>query len=175
MFNNIETSEFFAEKYFNFLITEYGFEKVPGYQFSYEWHWGYRKGKIEMHFCCEKDEISLPIITLKVFDNPSEKGASKYFYLIELGFPKDVKIIFERGHLSKNDEFELFIKENAEIVKRNPQILSGNLKVFTKKKKKVISTISFVSITDPDGTINTYTTQDKEKKGIINWIRNLFR
>ncbi len=178
MFDNIEKTKFFAEKYFEFLITDYGFEKVPEYYVSYECHFGYRKGKIEINFCCEADGVSLPFVTLRNFNKTTKinnKEYPEYFYLIEIGMTNEIKKIFESGVLNKADEFELFIKENAEIVKRNPQILSGNLKVFPKTKKKKTLTKSFISIKETDGTVSTYTSEDKKQKGPLDWIKNLFK
>jgi hypothetical protein len=46
---NIKDTKAFANRYFDFLIRDYGFKKIPEYNVSCEFHFGFRKGNIEIN------------------------------------------------------------------------------------------------------------------------------
>lgn len=189
--DNIRDTKHFADIYFDFLVTEYSFARVPEYYVAHEYHRGYRKDKIEIDIVCEADGTSLPWVTLRNYNKTrivSDKEYPEYFYLTEIEIPDSIKIIFARRSDryfptgSKTDyrergrsEVEVFLRTNAEIIKRHKQILSGNLKVFPKQQQNNSSIISLISIRQPDGKVKTYSTETKRRKSLIEWIKSLFK
>jgi hypothetical protein len=82
------------------------------------------------------------------------------------------------------------LSENAEIIKRHPEILHGDLTVFPKKKKEGSSIIeTYISITQPQGSIKgytsttilkkdgsekTYSSEIEPRKSLFAWLKSLF-
>lgn len=190
MSKNTDDTKYFAGEYFNFLVTDYGFEKVPEYYVSYEYHFGYRKNKIEINFACEADGTSLPWVTLRNFNNVTKIGDKEYpeyFYLTEIEMADSLKKINERRNNFKladsksdyeqfgRDELKTVLKENANIIKRHPEMLHGDLNVFPKKEKRRNSTITtFISITQPDESVKTYSSTTRQNWNLFKWFISLF-
>lgn len=149
---NVDDTKLFADKYFNFLITDYQFEKVPTYNVSYEIIFGYRKENVEIDFTCENDGTSLPSITLKKYNKKADSNGNpsyEYYYLTEIESPGTLRKTWDRraeryfpsgsqsGYREKGrNDLETWIRENAEIIKRHSKILSGNLDSFPRQLAK---------------------------------------
>ena len=170
---NIVDVKRFANKYFDFLITDYGFENIPEYNVSYEFHFGYRKSNIEINFACEADGDSLPWVTLNDYGNTFKIGEKEYpksYHLTQIEVPglmKEVfvnrnerhnpkvqrfvdafvskKVDYAKAHKELEQDYEdigrnelnTVVKEYAEIIKRHPQILSGDLSAFQNKSQEL--------------------------------------
>lgn len=177
---NIEDTKYYSDKYFDFLIKDYGFKRIPEYHVSYEFHLGYRKDKIEIDIACETDGASLPWVTLRNFNKTHKIGNKEYpqyFYLLQIDTPEVLsKIDLRRTNYklaNSEDDYEQFgrnqletvLKENANIIRRNPEILHGDLKVFPRKEKRGDSSIeTYISVTQPDGSVKSYTSTTITKK-----------
>ena len=172
MSKNVNDTKKFADKYFDFLVTEFEFERIPEYYVSYESHFGYKKGKVEIDVCCESDGTSLPWVTLRDHTSTTKIGNRDYpayYHLTQIEVPEKMKEVFSnRGkrhspmvekfvesydHTKNNytethkeldedyedigrNEIEIVIKEYAQIIKRHPEILNGDLSIFPKEEKK---------------------------------------
>lgn len=187
---NTDDTKYFADEYFDFLVTDYGFERVPEYYVSYEYHFGYRKNKIEINFACEADGTSLPWVTLRNFNTVNKIGDKEYpeyFYLTEIEMTDSLeKINVRRNNFNLvdlksdyeqfgRDELKTFLKENANIIKRHPQILHGDLEVFPKKIKRSNPIIkTFISMTQPEDSVKTYSSTSRQNWNLFKWFRSLF-
>ena len=195
MSKNVEDAEKLADKYFAFLITDYGFAKVNGYYASYEYNFGYRKENIEIHLHCDADSSSLAFIELYDYSQTSAQSRPARYALMGIEEATDIKKIFvdrnERGMIIREkfpilsehikeyvelgqadydkygkDEMEILIKENAEIIQRHPEILRGDLSLFPKNEPKgPVKTT--IKIRQPDGEIEVteYIVGKKVNKG----------
>ncbi|MDB5253045.1 MAG: hypothetical protein JWP27_2214 [Flaviaesturariibacter sp.] len=74
MTKNVDDTIRFANQYLSYLVTEFNFEPVALYYVSYEAHFGYRKGPIEIHFSCDADGRSLPSMAVRFDPDPSSAG-----------------------------------------------------------------------------------------------------
>lgn len=212
MSKNADDTKKFADIYFDFLISEFGFDKIPEYYVSYESHFGYRKDKIEINFCCEADGTSLPWVTLLDHRNLTRIGNTVhpvFYHLTQIEVPEKMRKIFsERNerynpklkrfvetfdHTKNNyaethkelcldyeiegqSEIEILIKEYATIVRRHPEILTGDLSVFPKEEKKKPVIYETISMLQPDGTMKTIVHNRKMNTiGFWNWLKSLFK
>jgi hypothetical protein len=195
MSKNVEDAEKLADKYFAFLLTDYGFAKVTGYFASYEYNFGYRKGNIEIHLQCDADGSSIPFIELRDYSQISPMNVPDRYPLIGIEqTPAIKKIIANRNesaniirgkfpHLSDHlkeyvelrqadydkygkNEMEILIRENAEIIQRHPEILRGELYCFPKDEPKGPQRTT-ISIRQPDGRmkVTEYIDGKKVNKG----------
>jgi hypothetical protein len=212
MSKNVDDTKKFADKYFDFLITEFGFEKIPEHYCSYESHFGFKKDKIEIDFCCEADGTSLPWVTLRDHRKTTKIGNTDYpayYHLTQIEVTEKMKEVFSnRGvrhnpkvqkfvesfdHVKNNyaethkeldddyenvgrDEIEIIIKEYADITKRHPEILSGDLSAFPKEEKKKPVIYETISIRQPDGQMKTVVQNRKiSNGGFWNLLKSLFK
>jgi hypothetical protein len=206
MSNNVEDAEELADKYFAFLLTDYGFSKLNGYYASYEYNFGYRKGNIEIHFQCDDDGSSIPFIELRDHSQLSPMRVPDRYPLIGIEQTAAIKKIIADGnerarimrikfpfpsdHLHEyaeqgqsdyrqygKGEMEILIKENAEIIRRHPEILQGDLSCFPKSEPKRGPVRTTVSIRQPDGRmkVTEYINGKRVTKGgFTGWLRAMF-
>ena len=190
---NINDTKFYTEKYFEFLITDFQFDKIPDYYVAYEYHIAFQKGKIEINITCEADGTSLPWVTLRNFKRTRKIGNKRYpenFSLTEIEFPDDLKKMYRsrsERYISSDtafdyeqngrQELEMVLKQNAEIIKRHSKILSGDLDVFPKKKySKVFPMNAEISIRQDDGTYKVVCINESNPAmKIWKWIRSWFK
>lgn len=205
MSTNVEDAEKLADKYFDFLVTDYGFVKVDGYYASYEYNFGYRKENIEIHLHCDADDGSMPFIELHDYNHMLAPSRPTPYALIAIEQLAAVQQIFTNAndreksrkrefpsmldHLSEyvqlrqseynkfgKDEMEILIKENAEIVRRHPEILRGDMSCFPKNEPKRLGKTT-IAIRQPDGRmkVTEYINGKKAiKGGFIGWLRSVF-
>jgi hypothetical protein len=179
MSKNVEDAEKLADKYFAFLVTDYGFAKVNGYYASYEYNFGYRKGNIEIHLQCDADGSSIPFIELHDYSQMSAMRLPARYPLIGIEMKPAIKKIFaDRNEREKfkrekfpilsdhvkeyielgqadydkygRNEMEILIRENTEIIQGHPEILRGDLSLFPKKESKG-PVRTTIAIRQPDG------------------------
>jgi hypothetical protein len=206
MSKNVEDAEKLADKYFAFLLTDYGFAKVNGYYASYEYNFGSREANIEIHLQCDADGSSIPFVELRDHSQMSPMGVPDRYPLIGIEMKPAVKKIFanrnEREKINREkfpvlsdhlkeyvelgqadydkygrDEMEILIKGNAEIIKRHPEILRGDLSIFPKKKPKKGPVRTTISMRQPDGSMKVTEYIDGRKVnngGFTRWLRSVF-
>ena len=194
MSKNLQDTEKWADKYFAFLLTNFGFAKVNGQFVAYEYNFGYRKQNIEIHVQCDADGSSIPYIELYDYNQLSAMSVPKRYPLIDIEMPASIKQIFanrsERGnriqriiphpsdHLKAylelwqsdydqhgKDEVEVLIRENAAIIQRHPEILLGDLSVFPENEPAgEVKTTTTIQIRRLDGRMEKYLDGYKVKK-----------
>lgn len=197
MSKNLQDTEKWADMYFAFLQTNFGFAKVNGHYVAYEYNFGYRKQNIEIHVQCDSDGSSIPYIELHDYNQLSAMSVPKRYPLIDIEMPAPIKQIFanrsERGnriqriiphpsdHLNAylelwqadydqhgKDEVEILIRENAAIIQRHPEILLGDLSVFPENDPVGdIKTMTTIEIRRPDGRMEKHIDGKKAKKSGI--------
>ena len=195
MSKNVEDAEKLADKYFAFLLTDFGFAKMNGHYVSYEYNFGYRKQNIEIHLHCDDDGSSFPNIELHDYNQLSTMSRPARYSLIDIEVSASIKKIFadrnERGnrirqtiphpsdHLKEyvelwqadydsygKDEMEALIRENAAIIQIHPEILLGDLSVFPKTEPTApTKTTTTIEIRHTDGRIQKYIDGKKVNKG----------
>ena len=154
--DNIEDTKTFSNKYFSFLVSDFGFNKPIVKTVAYEFHFIYPKGSLEIDIYNESGN-SIPWVTLikngNNFDIESLEDNETLNTIrqkrIKRYNPKFDRFLndFKPGNFNESyselehdyvtsgrDEVEVILKETAEIIKRHKQILGGNLWVFRKRK-----------------------------------------
>jgi len=154
----MDTLEYFiksSEKELNFLLTDFGFESEVK-NTAYEYSIIFKKEKIELRFLTELGNISVPhmefkisktIFNLKRLSNQDnlEKIIEKNYNRTHPIMEKEVKeYLRENKHnysesekdFNKNgmNDIDEFLKEVAEILKNNEQILKGYMFPFIKAR-----------------------------------------
>jgi hypothetical protein len=113
MSKNVDDTKTFADKYFDFLVSDFGFVKTSEHYVSYECHFGYQKNKIEINFCCEADGTSLPWVTLRDHRDLRRIGNTNYpasYHLTQIEVPEKMKEIFPIRTSRRNPKVEKFIQ-----------------------------------------------------------------
>lgn len=112
MIKNIEDTKLFAEKYFSFLVTDYGFDKLAEYAVGYEYHIKYRKDAIEIDIAVEADGTSLPWVILTNYNQPEMPSTTaNYFPIEQLEDNRIIKDIQRNRGERRNPKVARFIKE----------------------------------------------------------------
>lgn len=114
MSKNVDDTKKFADKYFDFLVTEFGFEKIPEHYVSYESHFGFKKDKIEIDLCCEADGTSLPWVTLRDHRNTKRLGDTDYpayYHLTQIEVPDKMKEVFSNRGNRHSPKVEKFVSK----------------------------------------------------------------
>jgi hypothetical protein len=131
-----------VKKYFDFLIDEYNFQEPFVYQFTREIRIEYIKNNISIdigfdggYFCSlvkiDKNYIdtyvSLKTNYNKYYHNLNYSKISIY-HISNLDFNKEVLKEIQKLNLPQRDKELLYY---STLIKKNPEILSGNLKKFS--------------------------------------------
>jgi hypothetical protein len=144
MFENI------IDKYFGFLERDFGFKKIPEYNYVREIHNDYIKNNLIIKIIFEGSYI-VDLMKAKFADNDLFDGNKKtidydysffkYYNLNQFTGNKKTNISLQKKHDSEND-----LLYCSEILKNNPEILNGStfkfsfiyriLKKFEIKKRK---------------------------------------
>ncbi len=204
MSKNVEDAEKLADKYFAFLLTDFGFAKVNGHYVSYEYNFGYRK-QSQIRVTVMQTVVLIPYIELHDHSQLSTMGRPARYPLMDIEVPASIKKIFDdrsqRGngmrqttpHASDHlkvyverwqadydqygkGEMEIFIGEHAAIIQRHPEILLGDLSVFPEKNESKGPVKTTVEIRQPDGRMEKYIDGKKVSKGgFTRWLISFLR
>lgn len=115
MSRNIDDTKILADKYFNFLVTDFGFDKPTEKWVSYEFHIEYFKDNIEIDIAIEAGGASLPWVTLtdhaKPFDLDMSLTSSNYYYIESLEDNETITNIHNARNERYNPKLTQFVKE----------------------------------------------------------------
>jgi len=115
MTNNVDDAKHFTEKYFSFLVEEFGFDKPNERWVSYEFHIEYFKGNIEIDIAIEADGTAIPWVTLTDHSKPSELDmtltVSNYFGIESLEENVTIRNIHSARNERYNPKVTRFVKE----------------------------------------------------------------
>lgn len=105
MSSNIEDTQLFAEQYFSFLVTKFGFDKPIEEWVSYEFHIKYHKETITIDIAVEADGASMPWVSFKDHSTTTELDMTltptNYYYIESLEDNTTIKNI----HCARNERY----------------------------------------------------------------------
>lgn len=115
MSRNIVDTKHFVDKYFSFLVTDFGFDNPKEKWVSYEFHIKYFKDNIEIDIAIEADGTSLPWITLtdhrKSSDLDMTLTSSNSFYIQSLEENTTIRNIHTVRNERYNPKVTKFVNE----------------------------------------------------------------
>jgi hypothetical protein len=115
MSRNVDDTKLFADKYFSFLVTDFGFDKPTEKWVSYEFHIEYYKDNIEIDIAIEADGTSLPWVTLtdhsKSLELDKTLTTSNYYYIESLEDNTTIRHIHSLRSERYNPKVTKFVKE----------------------------------------------------------------
>jgi hypothetical protein len=124
-----------VERYFDFLVTDFGFTKVTPYGYSREIHFDYIKENLVVKICYDGG-FFVSILKSKTTENDLlickkrtidyDFNFFKHYDLRQLDIDKK---IFNSGNVQMSKEKEL--KLNSELLRKNPDVLKGNINRLT--------------------------------------------
>ncbi len=113
MAKNVDDTQIFVDKYFDFLAAEFGFEKIIPYHVAYEYHFGYRKENIEIDISCESDGSSLPWVTLldhRDVTKIKDTNFPAYYELTQIEVSDKMKQIFSEQNERRGPKVKKLIE-----------------------------------------------------------------